>query len=434
VKILHVCASDIGGGAPRAAYRVHRSLVDHGGELGVESQMRAIQKLTNDDTVRGGLPAVQSALWKRLRPRLNLIAKRGFDTGNPVLHSIAWPDTGLGKELTRISPKDTDLIHLHWLGDKTLSIEEIGRLPQPIVWRLPDQWAFLGAEHYTTPPASGETASTDERFAYGYPKDTRPAHESGPDLNRQTWLRKQRAWRRPIHIVTPTNWLADLARRSTLMANWPIDVIPTPIDLKMWAPIEKQLARKILNICHEGPLVLFGAVGGTADPRKGADLLIEALQRLNMEEPGSTLENLELMVFGQCQPDKPSGLGFPIHYSGHINDDLTLRILYSAADVFVIPSRQDNLPGTGIEAQACGTPVVAFRTGGLPDLVEDRVTGALADPFDPASLAESIRWVLEDKQRRGQLAAAARQRAEKLFEPRRIAGLYAEVYKQALAT
>ena len=433
MKILHVCASDIGPGAARAAYRVHRSLVDHGGELGVESRMRAIQKFTNDATVIGGPPAGQSGLWRRLHPRLNLNAKRGFKTGNSVWHSIAWPDTGLGKELERKRRKDTDLIHLHWLGDSTLSIEEIGRLPQPLVWRLPDQWAFLGAEHYTSPPELGERASTDERFTYGYSEDTRPTHESGTDLNRRTWLRKQRAWRQPFQIVAPTTWLAALARRSTLMAHWPISVIPTPIDLNIWAPVEQELARKILNISADRPLVLFGAMGGTADTRKGADLLIEALYRLRREQTGSPLEYLELMVFGQCRPDKTPYLGFPIHYKGQLNDDLSLRILYTAADVLVIPSRQDNLPGTGIEAHACGTPVVAFRTGGLPDLVEDRVTGALADPFDPASLAESIRWVLEDKQRRRQLAAAARQRAETLFDPRRIAGLYAEVYNQALA-
>jgi len=99
----------------------------------------------------------------------------------------------------------------------------------------------------------------------------------------------------------------------------------------------------------------------------------------------------------------------------------------------VIPSRQDNLPNTGLEAHACGTPVVAFRTGGLVDIVEDRITGALAEPFDPASLAKAIGWVLEDPQRRRQLGSAARQRAERLWAPERVARLYAEVYQQVLA-
>jgi len=179
-------------------------------------------------------------------------------------------------------------------------------------------------------------------------------------------------------------------------------------------------------------LVLLGAVGGTNDPRKGADLLLQALQVLRSQVPGTALEQLELVVFGQSRPANPPALGFPIHYSGRLHDDLSLRLLYSAADVFVIPSRQDNLLNTGLEAHACGTPVVAFRTGGLVDIVADRVTGALAEPFDPASLAAAIRWVLEDRQRRQQLGAAARQRAEQLWDPARVAGLYAGVYRQAL--
>jgi glycosyltransferase involved in cell wall biosynthesis len=179
-------------------------------------------------------------------------------------------------------------------------------------------------------------------------------------------------------------------------------------------------------------LVLFGAVGGTKDPRKGADLLLHALQLLRAQVSGTALEQLELVVFGQSRPSDPPDLGFPIHYSGRLHDDLSLRLHYAAADVFVIPSRQDNLPGTGLEAHACGTPVVAFRTGGLVDIVDDRCTGALAEPFEPESLAAAIRWVLEDPQRRQQLGAAARQRAERLWDPARVAGLYVEVYRQAL--
>lgn len=433
MKILHVGASDIGGGAARATYRVHRSLVDHGGDLGVESRFRAIQKLTNDDTVLGGPPVGQSRVWRRLHPRLNSRARRGFETGNPVLHSIAWPDTGLGKELEQLRRTEADLIHLHWLGDSTLSIEEIGRLPQPIVWRLPDQWAFLGAEHYTTPPDPGETASSDERFVYGYPKDSRPGHESGPDLNRCTWLRKWRAWRKPMNIVCTTSWLADCARRSALMKDWPISVIPNPLDLTTYAPLDQAVGRELHRLPQDRPLILFGALGGTTDFRKGADLLFDALKILRQQAAGTDLESLELVVFGSREPIDPPRLGFPVHWLGSLGDDVTLRLGYTAADVMVVPSRQEAFGQTASEAQACGTPVVAFRTGGLVDIVEDHFTGALADPFDPTSLAESIRWVLEDSQRRRQLAASARQRAETLFNPRRIAGLYTEVYKQALA-
>ena len=220
--------------------------------------------------------------------------------------------------------------------------------------------------------------------------------------------------------------------RSTLMGDWPIAIIPNPIDLNAWAPCDQAQARVLLGLPTDRPLELFGAVGGTAAPRKGADLLLEALQLLHQQVAGTPLEQLELVVFDQSRPAQPPELGFPIHYPGRLNDDSSLRLLYAAADLFVIPSCQDNLPNTGLEAHACGTPVVAFRTGGLPDIVDDRVTGALADLFDPVSLAATIRWVLEDPQRHRQLGMAARQRAERLWDPARVAGLYAEVYRQTM--
>lgn len=152
-----------------------------------------------------------------------------------------------------------------------------------------------------------------------------------------------------------------------------------------------------------------------------------ALARAMIRQPellvldaGSPLEQLELVMFGQRRRAQPTDLGFPIHYSSRLHDDLSLRLLYAAADLFVIPTRQHNLPNSGLEAHACGTPVVASRTGGLDE------------PLDLASLAASIRWVLEYSQRRRQLGVAARERAERLWNPERIAGTYSEVYRQAL--
>lgn len=391
--------------------------------------MRVITQLLDDPTVVGGPPFGQNPIWRRLQPRLVQLASRGFTTGNPTYHSQAWLDTGLGNELSQLYHQDqADLVHIHWLGASTISIEEIGRLPMPLVWTLHDQWAFCGAEHYTSPPSLRGAFSTDERFSVGYSPSSRPAYEAGPDLNRRTWLRKKRAWTQPIQIVCPSRWMAECARRSALMGKWPITVIPYPIDLNVWAPYDKTVARALLGLPSDCPLVLFGALDGTADPRKGADLLFQALQHLHAQLHCTHLETLQLVVFGQSRPSQVPNLGFPIHYIGRLHDDLSLRLLYAAADVFVIPSRQDNLPNTGLEAHACGSPVVAFRTGGLVDIVDHEITGALADPFDPVSLSQSIRWVLEDPLRTTALGRAGRKKAELLWDPARIAGIYTELY------
>ena len=312
-------------------------------------------------------------------------------------------------------------MHLHWVQGEMLSIADIGRIRKPIVWTLHDMWAFCGAEHYTN----------DFRWRDGYRPGNRPAYESGLDLNRYTWLRKRKHWRRPLQIVCPSQWLADCARVSALMGKWPVAVVPNPIDLDRWQPIDQRLARQLLGLPQDCPLLLFGAMGGGNDPRKGIDLLLAALAQLRTEP---NLQNLQLVVFGQRTPQSPPQLGFQVHYTGHLHDDLSLRALYSAADAFVIPSRQDNLPNTGLEAHACGTPVVAFNTGGLPDIVAHRLTGALAEPFEPASLAGAIRWVLEDPVRRKQLGAAARHRAEQLWPPARVAELYVDIYQKVLSS
>jgi glycosyltransferase involved in cell wall biosynthesis len=216
------------------------------------------------------------------------------------------------------------------------------------------------------------------------------------------------------------------------MKGWPISVIPNPLDLTAYAPLDQAIGRELHRLPQGRQLILFGALGGTTDFRKGADLLFDALKIFRQQVAEADLENIELVVFGSHEPIDPPQLGFPVHWLGSLSDDVTLRLAYAAADVMVVPSRQEAFGQTASEAQACGTPVVAFRTGGLVDIVEDHVTGALADPFDPTSLAESIRWVLEDSHRRRQLAASARQRAETLFNAQRIAGLYAKVYEQSL--
>jgi len=411
LKALQLSHSDINGGAARASYRIHHALR----HSGIDSQMLVNVAASGDWTVQG-----PSSTWAmanaRLRAQLGTPLRQLLHTGNPILYSPAvvpsrWPE--------RLNASDADVVHLHWVQWEMLSIADIARIRKPIVWTLQDMWAFCGAEHYTT----------DYRWRDGYRRDNRPAHESGFDLNRHCWLRKRKHWRRPLQIVCPSQWLADCVRASALMHEWPVAVVPNPIDTARWQPIDQPLARQLMGLPQDCHLLLFGAMGGGNDPRKGFDLLLATLALLRSEP---TLQNLQLVVFGQLAPQSPPQLGFTVHYTGHLHDDLSLRALYSAADAMVIPSRQDNLPNTGIEAHACGTPVVAFNTGGLPDIVDDRVTGALAKPFELASLAAAIRWVLADSDRRQQLGASARARAEQLWAPERVAGLYSEVYGRAI--
>jgi len=410
MKVIHLNHSDIVGGAARAAYRIHHALR----QIGVDSTMWVDVATSDDWTVKGSTSPLTKAM-ARVRPALvSRLFKSVFKTGNPILHSPALLPSG---RVGALNQCEANVLNLHWVQGEMLSIAEIGRLRKPVVWTLHDMWAFCGAEHYTE----------DYRWYEGYQARNRPAHERGFDLNRWTWQRKRRHWRRPINIVTPSRWLAECVRKSALMQAWPVTVIPNPIDTERWRPLEQALAREQLGLPHGVPLLLFGAMGGGKDPRKGFDLLHAALQHLRELVP-----QVQLVVFGQLRPKDAPELGFPIHYTGHLHDDLSLRVLYSAADVFLLPSRQDISSNTGEEALACGTPVVAFNVCGLPDIVVHQETGYLARAFDVEDFAHGIAWVLEDLPRRRQLAENARRKACNEFAYPVVAARYKALYQEIM--
>lgn len=419
LRVSHISLQQQNGGAAIATLRIHRALCANAEAIGVESRLRARYGPGGDSSSDVGPPIGSSPLWLRMQPRLTALARRGFGPAYPITHSIAWPSTGLGQELRR---SGSDLIHLHWLGDQMLSIEEIGALPQPLVWTLHDQWAFCGAEHYEM------NSQTLPRYSQGYLASNRPASEHGPDLCRSTWERKRRSWRQPFNIVCPSQWLASCVRSSVLMGDWPVSVIPHPIDTQLWRPIGRQHARAALGLPSEGRILAFGAMGGTQVPHKGGDLLLEALQHLSTGDNADAVSGMRLVVFGQEAPDPPLTLPVPQHYFGILQDPISMRLLYSAADVVVVPSRIEAFGQVALEAQACGTPVVSFATGGLIDIVVDRISGALVEPFDIHSLASAIRWVLAEPERSMRLGQEGRKRVLGMFDPAVIASKYANLY------
>lgn len=409
-KVIHLNNSDLKGGAARAAYRIHCALF----RSGFNSRVIVNFKLSDDWTVWVSNAIIDKAL-DRLRPSLGFAFTKFVKTENKIIHS---PSIIPSRWITRLNDLTPDVVHLHWVCGEMISIPEIGRLSGPVVWTLHDMWPFCGAEHYTE----------DFRWREGYVRSNRPAYESGVDLNRWVWERKRKYWKRPFHIVTPSHWLGRCVRESALMDGWPVTVIPNALNTDVWAPVEQALARRLLGLPLDAPLVLFGAMGGSRSSIKGFDLLREALRHLRDQR-----HELHLAIFGQSAPKDPEDLGFPVHYLGHLHDDLSLRVLYSAADVMVIPSRQDNLPNTGVESLSCGTPVVAFDTCGLPDIVSHMKTGYLARPFDSEDLAAGIEWVLADRVRCQALRDAARAYAVERFNYPVVAAQYQELYAGILS-
>ncbi|MFN4280622.1 glycosyltransferase family 4 protein, partial [Thermosynechococcus sp.] len=399
------------GGAAKAALRVCQSLREMDCDASIvvaSSRMRESYIFSNKYL----FSLIKHKIFNNVS---KIIVKlSGFRTHNRILHSLNLFSHYSAAYLAPLLP---DIIHLHWIADNLLSIEAVARLRQPIVWTLHDMWAFCGAEHYTE----------DVRWKEGYYPNNRPPYEKGFDLNRWTWERKRKYWQKPMYIVTPSQWLGECVQQSALMRNWPVRVIPNPINTEQWRPYDKKQIRQELDLPVEIPIVLFGAMGGGKDPRKGFDLLKQALGYLQGQN-----QHLQLVVFGEGQPSRKEDLGFPVKYIGHITNDNYLCKLYSAADVMIVPSRQDNLPNTAIEAIACGTPVVAFSIGGLPDIISHKQNGYLAQPFDSTDLAHGIQWVLEDSQRHAQLCAQARAYAVEKFTYPVVAKQYLALYEEVL--
>jgi glycosyltransferase involved in cell wall biosynthesis len=377
--------------------------------------MRVAEKLSDDPHVSGPDSSV-GRIMAGARSRIGraLLPLQRGDRHAP--RSVNALPSRLGAELRR---SDADVINLHWVCGEFLAIEDVRKIDKPLVWTLHDTWPIGGAEHYPD-------CLSSPRYTRAYSHASRPPQQHGLDLDAWVWRRKMRNWREPIHLVAPSRWMADQARSSTLTVDWPVHVIPNPVPVETYRPWPKAMARQAFQLPEGVLLVLFGAVGGGKDPRKGFDLLEGSLRHVAEVIPG-----FHGVVFGQSAPANDGSGRFPTHYVGHLHDDISLALLYSAADIVVVPSRIDNLPQTATEAQACGVPVIAFDTGGLGDTVVHDETGLLVEPFSEESLADAIASLLGDEAKRTSFGVAARSRAEKLWSPAAIVDKYLAVYSAA---
>ncbi|SRR5579862_205238 len=362
MKIVHFNTQETGGAAA-AAMRLNQSLVD----LGHESSLCILEKESGQTRMQkaSGLvrPVLDRALVKILAPRCDALFSAALTPNGALRRTVA------------------DVIHLHWIGSGFLDIAALRGVRRPIVWTLHDMWPFTGGCFYDA--GCGRFIG-----ACGCCPALRSAREN--DLSRRVFRRKEKAWNGvDLTLVAPSRWMAEEARRSALFRNRRIEVIPNCLDTALFKPVGKARAREILNLPQDRPLALFGAVNPRTEPRKGYDLLVKALPELEKLSPRP-----EFLLFGEGSRGRREEGGSVWHSLGRLRDEVSLALAYNAADVFVAPSLQENLPNTVLEALSCGTPCVAFAIGGMPDLIVHQENGFLAEPFDAQALARGIAWVL----------------------------------------
>ncbi|MBW2655413.1 MAG: glycosyltransferase, partial [Deltaproteobacteria bacterium] len=319
MKILHVNTSDISGGAARAAYRIHKGLQ----EIDINSKMLVQTKLSDDRTVIAPDTKVKKGL-ALLRPTLDSTFKNLFSGGSKTIFSPAWlPFSDIPSQIRSISP---DIVHLHWICGGMLRIEELGQIKKPIIWTLHDMWAFSGGCHYS------DGCVQFQQSCGNCPQLNRSAKN---DFSRSVLNRKKEAWNKlDITIVTPSKWLAECAKKSSLFKGRRIEVIHNGLNLNLFKSVDKTTARRIWDLPINKKLILFGAMSATSDQNKGFDLLYEGLKQLAAKWSGKA----ELIVFGASEPENPPDFGLPVHYLGRLHDDVGIALLYAAADVVIAPS------------------------------------------------------------------------------------------------
>ncbi len=313
----------------------------------------------------------------------------------------------------------SDVVHLHWINGIVDFEKSASALrDKPIVWTLHDMYPFTGGCHYSEGCENFTGACNACPLL------------AGDRLANEEWRKKKRAFDQlnNLHIVSPSQWLADCAKRSSLFHDRPMHVIPNPLPADIYKPFNKIVARKRLGLPLQSKLILFGA-DSLSNHRKGGDLLHTAIRRMMRH---GDLDRVECVLFG----DQKLDTGVPTHSLGRISDEQKLALAYSAADVFAFPSREDNAPLTVAEAMLCGTPVVGFPVGNVPDLVEHRNTGYIARYADPNDFAEGLAWALTGRRSGHSLQRSMRCRdvARRHHDPDRIARLHEALYEEMLDT
>lgn len=409
MKVLHLSTSDIEGGAARAAYRLHKGLQS----ISVDSQMLARAKRSGDTSVRA-----KRDILTKLGPLTNGLPLKPYKNRQPNLFSSQWFIDSLSYSIGQLEP---DIVNLHWVCDGFLQVESLSKIKQPIFWTLQDMWAFTGGCHYV-----GDCHRYKEQCG----NCPQLKSKKQKDLSNWIWRRKSKSWQHlNLTIVAPSNWIASCAKSSSIFHGLRVEVIPFGLDTSRYKPVNKRLSREILDLPVDKQLILFGALSATKDKRKGFHLLISALKSFITIQ---YKDNVELVVFGVSAPEYAINLGFKINYLGHLNDDISLAIAYSAADVMIVPSIQESFGQTASESLSCGTPVVAFNTTGLKDIVEHQQNGYLAQPYEAEDLARGIVWVLEDESRQRKLSNKARVKAEREFSLELQAKRYLSLYEEII--
>lgn len=407
MKVLHISTSLV---MQSAAYRIHKALlknnIDSFNYVLVNTNMTSHDNRTLCDSKK------YSFLLNRIKgfihgKSLKLLKK---DIDSPFSFGNL---SSLDRELIRkINP---DIIHLHWICGNFISFRDFEFLRKyRLVWTLHDSWAFTGGCHIPYE-------------CKGYMSGCENCNRIMSRVAKAQLLNKRKNYPEDITIVTPSKWMMECALKSAIFFDKKVVTVPNLIFTHEYKPISLLTAREIINLDLEKKYILFGAVNSTSDSNKGFNYVQKALKKLY--DSGYLRNEIRLIVFGGNEPAEKIDFGYKAIYKGVVNDDIALNILYSAADVMLVPSKSENFPNVVLESMSSGTPCVAFKVGGIPEIIEHKVNGYLAKPFDIDDFSNGIKYILNDN---GDIASKAREKIVNNYSDEIIAAKYIDLYKKII--
>lgn len=417
MKVIHLSSSDISGGASIACKRLNDALIS----IGIDSNLLVQKKISSDLRIKSTTNSFLSKLGYYARfvldegyIRLFTNQKRGRFT-NPFI----------GLDVSN-NPfvQTSDIIHLHWVNGGYLSLSSINKLKQlnkPIVWTLHDMWGFTGGCHYSLDCRNFESECQICPSLKNAGKN---------DVSNKTFHNKVFFEELNLTIVTCSKWLKLEAEKSQLIGKKRIVNIPNTLDTNLYKILDKEVARKKLGLKQDKIYILFGAMN-IVDERKGFTHLLGSLTKLASELINKK-DEIEIIVFGKANEKLLDNIPFKRNYFGNFKNEDDIISCYNAADIFIAPSLQDNLPNTVLESLSCGTPVVAYNVGGLPDMIDHLSNGYLADANSMEDLTNGIIWYLKNKSNVESLSYNARDKVVNNFSQKIVAGKYEELYRSLI--
>ena len=418
MRVLIVNTSEKAGGAAVAANRLMDALNNNG----VKAKMLVRDKVTDDITVVG-LPQSLRSQWRFLWERWCVFCHLHFSKK----HLFALDIANAGFDITSLPEfKEADVIHLHWINQGMLSLKGIRKIiksGKPIVWTMHDMWPASSICHLTL---------GCHRYANGCGNCKYLPHGgSKGDLSAKVWKNKQKLYDgNSLSFVTCSKWLASEAKQSGLLSGHRIHTIPNPIDTRLYHPQDKREARFRTTLPVDKRIILFIAQKAT-NPYKGMDYLMEACRLLVTEHP-EMKENTCVAILGGHSEELVGQLPFQVVSLGYVSEDQRIVDIYNAADVFVLPSLSENLPNTIMEAMACGVPSIGFKVGGIPEMIDHKKNGYVANYKDAKDLADGIHWILNEADS-SELSKACLAKVMHNYSQHAVALNYIEVYNEAMA-